>query len=104
MNVIAELSMVPLFKGGAPVVCPVCGQADGLTLIIDSADFSEAASYMRCDDGHQWAEPRVPRRIGAELLARRAREAPETIVWPDGHPNALVPPGKRRRKRRLRRR
>jgi hypothetical protein len=81
MNVIAELQMPPLVKAGVLVACPVCGQDDDLTLIIDSDDFSESASFMRCDDGHQWAEPRVPRRIGAELLARKARDHPDTIDW-----------------------
>ncbi|MEV8036734.1 hypothetical protein [Streptomyces sp. NPDC086182] len=80
-NVIAELQMPPLFRGDVPIVCPVCGQDDDLTLIIDSDDFSESASYMKCADSHQWAEPRMPRRIGAELFARREREAPEMIDW-----------------------
>lgn len=80
-NKIAEMSMPVLVKGGEVVECPVCGQYDDLTLIIDSDDFSESASFMRCDDGHQWAEPRVPRRIGAELLARKARDYPDTIDW-----------------------
>lgn len=81
MNVIAEMQMPPLFKGGVLIVCPVCGQDEDLTLIIDSKDFSEGASFMRCDDGHRWAEPRVPRRIGAELVALRERTAPELIDW-----------------------
>jgi hypothetical protein len=103
VNVIAELVVPPLYKSGEPIVCPVCGQHGDLTLVIDSQDFSEAPSVMKCDDMHQWSEPRVPRRLGAELLARRARDNPESIRWPDGHPNALVPPGKRRWKRRLHR-
>ncbi|KUN03957.1 hypothetical protein AQI95_21190 [Streptomyces yokosukanensis] len=81
MNVIAELQVPPLFKDGQAIACPVCGQDDDLTLIIDSQDFSETAALLRCDDAHQWAEPRVPRRIGAELLAIRARERPDLIDW-----------------------
>lgn len=78
-NEIAEFRMPPLFKGGVPIVCPVCGQDDDLILIIDSDDFSESASYMRCDDSHTWAESRFPRRMGAELLALAERNHPETI-------------------------
>lgn len=81
MNVIAEMPMPPLFKGGEIIACPVCGQDEELTLVIDSQDFSETAALMKCDDGHQWAEPRVPRRIGAELLARIQRTRPESIDW-----------------------
>lgn len=73
--------MPPLFKGGVPIVCPVCGQSDELILVIDSQDFSEGASLMKCDDAHQWAEPRFPRRMGAELLARIQRTRPESIDW-----------------------
>lgn len=80
-NKVAELQMPPLFKGGVPIACPVCGQDDNLTLIIDSDDFSETPSYMKCDDNHQWAEVAFPRRLGAELLARKERDHPETIDW-----------------------
>lgn len=108
MNVIAEMVMPPLSRSGVPIVCPVCGQHDDLTLVIDSQDYSEAASFMRCDDGHQWAEPRVPRRLGAELLASKARNNPGAIRTPDGSPFAPATPGKRgtggRRNRRRRRR
>lgn len=78
---IAEMTMPPLFKGGVPIACPVCGQDDDLTLIIDSDDFSETPSYMRCHDAHAWAEPRFPRRMGAELLALVERDRPDTIDW-----------------------
>lgn len=78
---IAELSMPVLLKGKEVIECPVCGQYDDLTLIIDSDDFSETASYMKCDGGHQWAEPRFPRRMGAQLLALKERDHPDTIDW-----------------------
>lgn len=80
-NVIAELRMPVLVKDKAVIECPQCEQYDDLTLIIDSDDYSETASYMRCDAGHTWAEPRFPRRMGAELLARKERDHPETIDW-----------------------
>nr|WSY53810.1 hypothetical protein OG999_29325 [Streptomyces sp. NBC_00886] len=81
MNVIAELRMPPMYRGDRQVACPVCGQCDDLTLIIDGVDASETPAFMRCDDGHQWAEPAVPRRIGAELLARKERSHPDMIDW-----------------------
>ena len=80
-NKIAEMEMPVLLKGKEVIECLVCGQYDDLTLIIDSDDFSESPSYMKCDDGHQWAEPRFPRRLGAELLALKERNSPETIDW-----------------------
>lgn len=80
-NKIAEMEMPVLLKGKEVIECLVCGQYDDLTLIIDSDDFSESPSFMRCDDGHQWAEPRFPRRLGAELLALKERNSPETIDW-----------------------
>jgi len=81
MNVIAEITMPVLVKDKAVIECPVCGQDDDLTLIIDSGDFSETPSYMKCDDGHQWAEPRFPRHMGAELFARKLRDHPEMVDW-----------------------
>ncbi|WP_019072399.1 hypothetical protein [Streptomyces hokutonensis] len=81
MNVIAELRVPPLYRGDRQAACPVCGQFDELTLIIDSEDASETPAFMRCDDGHQWAEPAVPRRIGAGLFALRLRDHPELIDW-----------------------
>lgn len=80
-NKIAEMQMPVLLRGEEVIECPVCGQYDDLTLIIDSDDFSDTASFMRCDDGHQWAEPRFPRRLGAELLALKERDHPEMIDW-----------------------
>ncbi|MHC3471214.1 hypothetical protein ACYF6T_21305 [Streptomyces sp. 7R007] len=100
MNVIAELVMPPLYKGGVPIVCPVCAQHEDLTLVIDTQDFSDAPSVLKCDDMHQWSEPRVPRRIGAELAAIKERDQPEMIRWPDGHPTPPVPPRRFRRRRR----
>lgn len=108
MNVIAEMQMPPLSRGGVPIVCPVCGQHDDLTLVIDSQDFSESASLMRCDGGHQWAEPLLPRRLGAELLASKVRNNPGMIDWsavggpPD--PSTLPTHGVRRPGGRFRRR
>lgn len=78
-NAIAELGMPALSRAGVSIVCPVCGQDDDLTLIVDSDDFSESASFMRCDDAHVWSEPRFPRRMGAELLALIERDRPESI-------------------------
>lgn len=57
-----------VFKGGDLIVCPECGTADGLVVSIDGNDRSETASFMRCPDGHLWAEPRFSRRLGVELL------------------------------------
>lgn len=81
LNVIAEMAMPAMEHGGVPVACPVCGQDEELILIIDGGDFSETPSFMRCDDGHQWAEPAIPRRLGAELLAGKAEDSPETFDW-----------------------
>ncbi|MEU6802506.1 hypothetical protein [Streptomyces neyagawaensis] len=36
---------------------------------------------MKCDDAHQWAEPRFLRRMGAEYLALVERTRPELIDW-----------------------
>lgn len=67
---IAEVELpVPVFKGGEPIGCPVCGSVFPLRLTIDTSDTSDSASYMRCEDQHQWAEPRFPRRMGAEFFA-----------------------------------
>lgn len=94
MNVIAEMPMPPLVKAGQVISCPVCGQYDDLILVVDSQDFSESASLMKCDDGHQWAEPRVPRRLGAELLQQIQSTRPESIDWTEvreGAAGALAP-------------
>lgn len=80
-NKIAEAEMPVLVKGGEIIECPVCGQTDGLTLVIDSDDFTESPSFMKCDDSHQWAEPRFPRRMGAEFLALVEKTRPESIDW-----------------------
>ncbi|KND40086.1 hypothetical protein [Streptomyces stelliscabiei] len=80
-NKIAEAEMPVLTKGGVVIACPVCGQDDGLTLIIDSDDFTETPSFMKCDDSHQWAEPRFPRRMGAEFLALVEKTRPESLDW-----------------------
>ncbi len=94
VNVIAEMPMPVLLKGKEVIECPVCGQYDDLILVVDSQDFSESASLMKCDDGHQWAEPRVPRRLGAELLQRIQSTRPESIDWTEvreGGAGALAP-------------
>lgn len=59
-----------VMKGLDIITCPVCRAADDLVLSIDGDDRSETASYMRCPDGHLWAESRFPRRLGVELLER----------------------------------
>jgi hypothetical protein len=80
-NKIAEAEMPVLVKGDEVIACPVCGQEDGLIVVIDSDDFTETPSFMKCDDGHQWAEPRFPRRLGAEFLALVEKTRPESIDW-----------------------
>lgn len=100
VQVTAELAVPPLLKDGVPIACPVCAQDDELTLVMVPGDFSDTPSSMRCDDMHTWEEPRVPRRLGAELFAAKERNSPESIVWSDGTPYAP----KRRVGRRLRRR
>jgi hypothetical protein len=80
-NKIAEAEMPVLAKGGEIIACPVCGQYDRLILVIDSDDFTETPSFMKCDDEHQWAEPRFPRRMGAEYLALVAETRPEALDW-----------------------
>ncbi|MGW3846884.1 hypothetical protein [Streptomyces fagopyri] len=82
-TVTAELQVPPLLKGGEVIKCPVCGQYDDLTLLVVVADFSEDPATLRCDDMHEWVEPRVPRRIGAEVFAIREREIPEMHDWSD---------------------
>ncbi|MFF4836573.1 hypothetical protein [Streptomyces sp. NPDC001315] len=80
-NKIAEAEMPVLRYGDEVIACPVCGQFDSLILIIDSDDRTETPSFMKCDDGHQWAEPRFPRRIGAGFLALVEEARPESIDW-----------------------
>ncbi|WP_328449878.1 hypothetical protein OG780_19365 [Streptomyces sp. NBC_00386] len=55
-------------KGGALIACPECAAADDLVLSVDGDDRSESASFVRCPDGHLWAEPLISRRVGVELL------------------------------------
>lgn len=57
-----------VLRGLDLLACPVCAAADDLVVAVDGSDRSETASYMTCPDGHRWAEPRFPRRLGAELL------------------------------------
>lgn len=78
---IAEQVMPAMSRGGELIECPVCGQVEDLILIIDSDDFSDTASFMKCDDGHQWAEPKFPRRMAAEFLALVERTRPASIDW-----------------------
>lgn len=59
-----------VLKGLDLICCPECQAADDLVVAIDGNDRSETASYMQCPDGHRWAEPRFPRRLGVELLER----------------------------------
>ncbi|MER7927042.1 hypothetical protein ABTY96_28450 [Streptomyces sp. NPDC096057] len=87
-----------LVKDKVVVECPVCGQFDDLTLVMDSDDFSEEPSTMFCDDRHEWVEPRVPRRLGAEVFAAKLRNSPETVVQQDGSPLSAVPPRRIRRR------
>lgn len=54
---------------GQPIACPVCGSQERLLLGLDLDDHSDAPSYMGCHGGHSWAEERMPRRLGALLLA-----------------------------------
>ncbi|MEV6833612.1 hypothetical protein AB0N17_03615 [Streptomyces sp. NPDC051133] len=53
----------------AGIACPACGTRARLILAMDLDDRSDEPSYMACPAGHQWAEKRLPRRVGAELLA-----------------------------------
>ncbi|WP_327319274.1 hypothetical protein [Streptomyces sp. NBC_01235] len=57
-------------KGLDLIACPVCQAADDLVVSIDGNDRSETASFMTCPDGHRWAEPRFPRRLGVEILEK----------------------------------
>ncbi|MER6557224.1 hypothetical protein ABT300_05565 [Streptomyces sp. NPDC001027] len=59
-----------VLKGLDLIACPQCEAADDLVVAIDGNDRSETASYMTCPEGHRWAEPRFPRRLGVELLER----------------------------------
>lgn len=85
-NKVVEAEMPVLLKGEEVIACPVCGQDDGLTLVIDSDDYSETPSFMKCDDSHQWAEPRFPRRMAAEFLDLVERRRPESIDWSEVRP------------------
>jgi hypothetical protein len=78
---IAEITVPLLHKSGDVIACPTCGQDEGLTIIVDVADSSETPAFMRCDDAHQWAEPRVTRRFAAEVFAVIERNHPEVIDW-----------------------
>lgn len=51
------------------IACPTCGADEALALGMDLDDHTDAPSYMSCRAGHSWAEERLPRRLGAELLA-----------------------------------
>lgn len=77
--VIAELTVPLLHKSGDVIACPVCGQDEDLTVIVDTGDSSETPAFMRCADSHQWAEPRVTRRFAAEVYATIERNHPEVI-------------------------
>ncbi|MFF4836574.1 hypothetical protein [Streptomyces sp. NPDC001315] len=54
---------------GQLIACPTCGAGEALALGMDLDDHTDAPSYMSCQAGHSWAEERLPRRLGAELLA-----------------------------------
>lgn len=56
-------------EAGQLLACPACGAADRLLLGMDLDDQTDAPSYMSCRNGHSWAEARLPRRLGALLLA-----------------------------------
>lgn len=56
-------------EAGVLIACPTCGAADRLLLGMDLDDQTDDPSYMSCGSGHSWAEPRMPRRLGALLLA-----------------------------------
>lgn len=98
MNVIGEMEMPPLSKGGTLIVCPVCGQDEDLVLVMHEGDFTEEPSTMHCADMHEWVEPRVPRRLGAELFATKLRNNPEMVVHEDGTPFSAPPPRRIRRR------
>ncbi|WP_406462310.1 hypothetical protein OH768_44165 [Streptomyces sp. NBC_01622] len=102
MGMTGEMQVPVLVKDKQVVECPVCGQFDDLTLVMHSDDFSEDPSTMLCDDRHEWLEPRVPRRLGAELIAAKLRNSPEMVVGEDGEPVSVELP--RRERRRTRRR
>ncbi|MDV9168744.1 hypothetical protein R6V09_01120 [Streptomyces sp. W16] len=103
MAMTGEMQVPVLVKDKQVVECPVCGQFDDLTLVMHSDDFSEDPSTMFCDDRHEWLEPRVPRRLGAELLAAKVRNSPETVVRADGEPLSEGLPRRERRRTRRRR-
>jgi hypothetical protein len=81
VGVIADITMPPMFKAGIVIECPVCGQDDELRLTADTSDTSETAAFVKCDAGHQWAEPRVTRRFAAEVCAMLVKNHPEVISW-----------------------
>lgn len=56
-------------QAGHLIACPVCGALEHLVLGMDLDDHSDEPSYMACPGGHTWPEERLPRRLGALLLA-----------------------------------
>lgn len=53
---------------GDGFACPTCSATSGITVALDLEDTSAEPSYMRCPDGHYWAEPCFPRLVGAGML------------------------------------
>lgn len=64
----------PLPGGGFR--CPTCGSVEGNTVALDLEDFSPEPSYMRCPEGHLWAEPAFPRMLGAGMLRSALAQDP----------------------------
>lgn len=54
---------------GQPFACPDCGTVEGVLIAMDLEDHSDAPSTMGCPQNHTWLEERLPRHVGASLLA-----------------------------------
>lgn len=67
MTVFAELILPSLDVGDEPLECPTCGQRDGLVVTVDVEDRSETPAFLRCDAGHQWADPLMTRGLAGEI-------------------------------------
>jgi len=63
---------------GEQVACPHCGEHDRLAIRVVPDETGDEPVYVRCQWGHLWAEPSLPRRVFADLLAQVAAADPET--------------------------
>ncbi|GGQ23625.1 hypothetical protein [Streptosporangium pseudovulgare] len=66
-----------LGTNGSPAACPKCGEQHLLTVRVVPDEIGETPTYVECPWGHLWAEPTLPQRVFAGLLAAVAEEYPE---------------------------